>query len=402
MDNSTKIKIKELLSNDEFVDKLLDKLLNKNQDNKENSNSSQNSNGQETNRDDNQEGSQSGDTDNDQKNDNQKDSSSNDSGENNNSPKDKSDMSSDSDSNSDSNDSADSSSNTQSGSDSGNGSKSKKPKKDPNAKPTIGDKGDEDIQKAEDEERKKTIEKEKAEDAEKGISSDDEKDDTEERLKRIKDILNDKSTAEKITGEAEDIVNKEKLAKAARDLNRYNSSPLKKFKESLQGFIKKEIGEEKNKSWSKINKKYAGTGTIKAGVSKHASGKIPLINVYFDRSGSWDSSKTKVGEQAIATLNNYVRQHKLKIDLYYFNTEIHSEDPGGRGGTRGTPILEHIKNTKPDNVIVMTDDDIRDCAETVTVPGGVWLLFKGGVSENLKEHLKGKKLTKSFNLESYS
>ena len=278
----------------------------------------------------------------------------------------------------------------------------KKPKKDPNAKPTIGDRGDEDIQKAEEEERKKTIEKEKAEDAEKGISSDDEENDSEERLKRIKDILNDKSTAKKVTGEAEDIVNKERLAKAARDLNRYNNSPLKKFKESLQGFIKKEIGEEKNKSWSKINKKYAGTGTIKAGVSKHASGKIPLINVYFDRSGSWDSDKTKVGEQAIATLNNYVRQHKLKIDLYYFNTEIHSEDPGGRGGTRGTPILNHIRETKPDNVIVMTDDDIRDCTEVVTVPGGVWLLFKGGVSENLKEHLKGKKLTKSFNLESYS
>lgn len=279
-------------------------------------------------------------------------------------------------------------------------------------KPQIGDKGNQELQDKEEEERKQQIEKEKEEEKQNGdsdsndssdkgngSSNDEDEDSKLNRLKRIKDLLGDKDTAEKISGEAEEKVTKERLAKASKELTKYKNSPLNKFKESLQSFIKKEIGEVKSSSWSKINKKYAGTGTIKAGTSKHASGKIPLINVYFDRSGSWDSSKTRVGEQAIATLNNYVRQHKLKIDLYYFNTEIHSTDPGGRGGTLGTPILEHIKQTKPDNVIVMTDDDIGDCRETVTVPGAVWLLFKGGVSMNLQEHLKGKKLTKSFELE---
>lgn len=291
-------------------------------------------------------------------------------------------------------------------------------------KPQIGDRGSKEFQDKEEEERNKKIEQEKEEEEgdEGDTDGDDSGDDSGDgeagngagnkgdadvedsdsklsRLERIKDLLNDKDIADKISHEAEDKVTKERLAKASKELNKYKNSPLNKFKESLQSFIKKEIGEVKSSSWSKINKKYAGTGTIKAGTSKHASGKIPLINVYFDRSGSWDSSKTKVGEQAIATLNNYVRQHKLKIDLYYFNTEIHSVDPGGTGGTLGAPILEHIKKTKPDNVIVMTDDDIMDCTETVTVPGAVWLLFKGGVSSNLQEHLKGKKLTRSFELQ---
>ena len=72
-------------------------------------------------------------------------------------------------------------------------------------------------------------------------------------------------------------------------------------------------------------------------------------------------------------------------------------DPGyGRGGTAGQPILNHIQLTKPQNVLIMTDSDIWDCSSTVVVPGAVWLLFKGAISKNLQEHIKGKKLTKTF------
>ena len=229
------------------------------------------------------------------------------------------------------------------------------------------------------------------------------------RLQRIHDKLNDANMGADISHEATDKVTNEKKLKelrkkqleASKNIQKYKNNPgLTRFKESLQGFIKKEVGEVKNSSWSKINKKYAGTGVIKPGVSKHASGKIPVINVYYDRSGSWDASMTSVGDMAISTLNNYVRQGKLKIYLYYFNTRIMTTDPGrGSGGTAGTPILQHIKETKPDNVIVMTDDDIRDCKEIVTVPGAVWLLFiENSISKNLQDSLKGKKLTKSFEL----
>lgn len=286
------------------------------------------------------------------------------------------------------------------------------------SKPQIGDTGSDDFQRKEEEERKKQIEKEREEDRRErdefsppstsgDSSSEDGEEDEDARLKRlnrIKDLLNDKDTASRISGEAEDKVDKERMAKATRDLRKYSNSALSKFKESLQGFIKKEIGEVKNSSWAKINKKYAGTGTIKPGTSKHATGKVPLINVYFDRSGSWDSEKTKVGEQAIGTLNNYVRQGKLKIDLYYFNNDVFSNDRSGNGwgGTNPVPVMNHINATKPDNVIIMTDSDFDwyDDFPSATVPGGVWMLFKGGVSRKLQERLKGKKLTKSFELES--
>lgn len=305
------------------------------------------------------------------------------------------------------------------------------------SKPQIGDRGNSALQDKEEEERQKQIEKEREEEGEDSDDSDDLSDNTNDdtadssseggnekghskkggeseterlkRLQRIQDKLDDVEMGADISHEATDKVTQEKRLKelrkkqieASKNVQKYKNNPgLLKFRESLNKFIKKEVGEVKDAKWSKINKKYAGTGTIKPGISKHASGKIPVINVYYDRSGSWDASMTAVGDSAISTLNNYVRQGKLKIYLYYFNTQIMTTDPGeGSGGTRGTPILEHIKQTKPDNVVVMTDSDISDCRETVTVPGAVWLLFiKDQISENLQEHLKGKKLTRSFEL----
>lgn len=233
------------------------------------------------------------------------------------------------------------------------------------------------------------------------------------RLQRIQDKLNNVEMGADISHEATDKVDQERRLKdfrkrvrerqiqAAEEAKKYKENPgLFQFKESLNKFIAKELGEVKDSKWSKINKKYAGTGTIKPGISKHVSGKIPVINVYYDRSGSWDSSMTAVGDSTIATLNTYVNKGKLKIYVYYFNDRILDKDPGeGTGGTYGTPILEHIKQTRPDNVIVMTDSDIDDCEEFVVVPGAVWLLFiKNRISKNLQEHLKGRKLTRSFEL----
>ena len=165
-------------------------------------------------------------------------------------------------------------------------------------------------------------------------------------------------------------------------------------------FIKNEVATGRGKSWSRINKKYSGTGLIKAGTSRLASDKVPLINVYFDRSGSWNAQKSAKGAQAIATLNKYVTRGQIKINLYYFSNNVHSieQQALNEGGTNGQPILDHIEATKPDNVIILTDSDIDDCRSYVTVPGGVWMLFYEGRSQNLMDHLKGRKLTKYFDI----
>ncbi|MBQ6630821.1 MAG: hypothetical protein IJH55_01655 [Romboutsia sp.] len=276
----------------------------------------------------------------------------------------------------------------------GHGSDSGEPNK-PSGPPQIGDKGDESITAEEDAEREAQIQSEIEEYGDE-VESDLDK---EERLKRISKSFDDSENAKAVRDEASDKINKERAARAARDAAKYNSSPIKKFRDNLNRFIKNEVGREKTRTWKKEDPRYEGTGIMRRGSARTYNGRIPLINVYFDRSGSWDASKTKVGMDAIGTLNNYVRQGQIKIKLYYFNTQIHSEDPGGRGGTRGTPIIEHIKQTKPDNVIIMTDSDITDIDESVTVPGAVWLLFKGGQSKNLIDHIHGRKQTNIYNLD---
>lgn len=212
--------------------------------------------------------------------------------------------------------------------------------------------------------------------------------------KALKDLKNS------IIEETEEAKDKEAIAKRAQDLAKYKETPLSRFADSLNNFIKNEVATGRGKSWSRINKKYSGTGLIRAGTSRLASDKVPLINVYFDRSGSWDSQKSAKGAQAIATLNKYVTRGQIKINLYYFSNNVHSieQQALNEGGTYGQPILDHIEATKPDNVIILTDSDIDDCRSYVTVPGGVWMLFYEGRSQNLMNHLKGRKLTKYFDI----
>lgn len=224
----------------------------------------------------------------------------------------------------------------------------------------------------------------------------------EARLNQIKKMFNDLQTQENILGETEEAIRKEQRIKADRNLAKYKASPLQNFKLSLQGFIKNQISTVKGDSWSRINKTYAHSGILKPGKTRFSQGKVPLINVYFDQSGSWDEDDIKVGEQAIATLGKYVKQGDINIDLYYFSNNVHGDGASARreGGTDLQPVLNHIQQTKPDNVIIMTDadGDWTSYESSVTVPGAVWFLWRGGVSEKLKQHLKGKELTKSFEL----
>lgn len=221
-----------------------------------------------------------------------------------------------------------------------------------------------------------------------------------ERVQRIKDAFNDAKMGNEIIHQAEEAVYKEQQKQAERNAKQYRDNPLTQFKLDLNTFIKKEISRSRGATWTRPSKKYDGTGIFHKGRKMMDNGEIPLINVYFDRSGSWDDAKTAVGESAIAQLNQYVRRGEIKINVYYFAVNVHTDKASAEreGGTRGEPILRHILQTKPDNVVVMTDSDIGDCSSDVTVDGGVWFLFKGGVSKNLQSHLHGKKQTRSYEI----
>ena len=226
-----------------------------------------------------------------------------------------------------------------------------------------------------------------------------EKVDIASRVAQIDKAFKDPSILKKIERENTDAIEKEKAAKAATDVHRYNTNPIHKFRLSLDQFIGDEVGDI-DYSFSKPHATYARNGYL-VPTPKEDEGYIPLINVYYDVSGSFkDEKKTKAAEQAIGTLNKYVSRGQIKINVYYFAKKVtttrQSADPSA---TYGRPIQEHIKQTKPNNVIIVTDDDIRDCTETIKVPGAVWMLFYEGRSNNVMEHIKGRKSNKYYDID---
>lgn len=226
-----------------------------------------------------------------------------------------------------------------------------------------------------------------------------EKQERSERIAKIQKVLRDLNKQAEVLQESTSVMRKERAQKEAKDSKKFRNNSLTRFTESLNKFIRDALARSRNSSWAHINKKYVYSGLLRPGSTSHASGNVPLIHVYFDRSGSWDSAKTEKGSQAISTLNKYVTRGEIVIKLFYFNDKILDHDPGGQGGTRGQPILDHIEQTKPNNVIILTDSDISDCRTNVTVDGAVWFLWYETDHNMIADHLSGKKLTREFRVE---
>lgn len=222
---------------------------------------------------------------------------------------------------------------------------------------------------------------------------------TARKAAELKKALED--LKDQIFEETDTAIEKEKIAKKAKDVAKYKANPLNKFIDSLNNFIKKEVSTQRGSTWTRMNKKYSGSGIIRPGTSRLTPKHIPNINVYFDVSGSFTNYPEKIQEstRALSTLNKYVNKGDLKINLYYVTDEVYSdrELAESRGwGADGEKIINHIRATKPDNVIVVTDSDseVRGSIE-VSVPGGVWILFYESES-NLLNYIRGKKVSKKY------
>jgi hypothetical protein len=314
------------------------------------------------------------------------------------------------------------------------------PNKDEKIQPQIGDTGNKEIQDAEEAQREATIQKEKAEelakkakyagddetaekasdllddaksvskeakDLKKDIDSGKVGDEEEKkRLQRIKDALSDLKNKEKALDEIDTAVFASNQLEADKKRRKeYQDNPAARFIDSVNQFIKNQTAYLRAPSWKRFSKRYIDSNPlIQKGKARTRNEKIPLINVYFDRSRSWDDSKIKVGIQAVAGLNRYVRKGQLKINIYYFADDVHSnpEDAEKEGGTRATQrILDHIKQTHADNVIIMTDDDMETQGKfstSVKVDGAVWFVFVGGVCKEIMKYLSGRELTKAYEL----
>ena len=274
------------------------------------------------------------------------------------------------------------------------------------------DEVDEDVLEKEEEERQRQIEQEIGE-------YNPEDDESEARIKEIANDLQNDKVYKDLMDETDrhvyqDRAKRTKLKKQAeKEANKYNASKgVQDFVLDLNKLIKREVKKLNSTSWGKINKKMDGTGVMKPGKSKKKNPDIPKLFVYFDQSGSWGRKDIEVGIKAIETLNTYVKNNQLKIELYYFSDNVHDNSAAARneGGTgAGKKLIEHIQVNKPDNVCIMTDDDFDwyigrgrnesdiSQAPTTVVPGGVFLMFRNGeVSKGLVDKLRGKKLTKIY------
>lgn len=223
--------------------------------------------------------------------------------------------------------------------------------------------------------------------------------DVAKRVIQIRELLADKGMLQGARDEATAAIRRETARRAADEVRRIQTSGIHQFKLNLNRFIDDQIGELEDASYARINPSYEDSEFIIPGTIIRDDKIVPIINVYWDVSGSFSAeAKTESARKAIATLNEYERDGDIELLTYYFATYVSDTREGAGGGTRGTPIQDHIEQTKPMNVIIITDSDITDCHRTVTVPGAVWMLFYDGRSQNLMDHIRGKKQNKYYDI----
>lgn len=85
--------------------------------------------------------------------------------------------------------------------------------------------------------------------------------------------------------------------------------------------------------------------------------KRPLVEIFIDRSGSFNASKTRDAEFALKrVLAKYNAQ--IRSDVFFFGSDrLSAEDINGGGNTPYHLIMDHINRTIPKIAIVITDDD---------------------------------------------
>lgn len=257
----------------------------------------------------------------------------------------------------------------------------------------------------EEQNRKKLIDKQNKDAGIEGESQEE----YEARLKRIEDAFGDEAMSKELTDETDNIVNKSKR-RTLGDNGTYfvYSGGLEAFKVDLKKLLAREFGDVRSPSWSKPDMSYEGTGVFVQGRKrKPKQGKKPVFQIYYDQSGSWGYKDIQIGNDAIAILQEYQKKGLLDVNIFYFGDHVSStpRDTGGGGTGAGVEVLNHIKATSPDNVIIMTDSDLGNQYGSggymtdyppIKVPGAVWHLFRGSVSKPVQSHIRGKKQTKSY------
>ena len=237
--------------------------------------------------------------------------------------------------------------------------------------------------------------------------------DEERELKaqEIKTDLRSRETQQELSDEDIAAIRAETQAVKAREKETAiyktpSPSSFKGFKEFLSSLyraiaLQVQTNEVQDDTWSAINRRYSGTGVLKQGQRKNdlPDKKIPVIDFYFDQSGSWDEQDIAAGKKAVEALVDMEEKGQIKINIYYFSNHVFNDAASARneGGTRAwNEIVKNVIATQATNVVIMTDSDMESWwsgpeALKYTVPGYVWYLWRNGDNApRLPRDLKGR------------
>ena len=235
------------------------------------------------------------------------------------------------------------------------------------------------------------------------------------QAKEIKKDLGSAKTQNELSAEDAAKIRQETQAIKAREKEKdkykmKNANSFKGFSDFLNSLyraiaLQVKVNEIQDDSWSALSRRNSGVGVLKQGkrLNELPDTKIPVIDFYFDCSGSWGSEDIKVGKRAVESLVEMEEKGQIKINLYYFGDRVDTSPNNTGGGTSGwNEIVKNVIATQATNVIIMTDSDMEDWwqgpeALRYTVPGYVWYLWRDGINApRLPRDLKGRGGTQQF------
>lgn len=219
------------------------------------------------------------------------------------------------------------------------------------------------------------------------------------RVEQIYAELRNMSAFDEVMSETSTAIRKEKIAQAKiNHVSNYakgGNGGLSDFKLDLQRFIASQISYQRERTWDRPDPRYKRRGYLVQGSATKKEENIPVINVYWDTSGSFSNpAKTAAARAAIDSIQQYVKKGLIDIKVYYHSDDVY--DHPVSGGNDGDAVVRHIKATNPDNIIVITDGDLHNTREKVKVPGAAWFLFYDYTSKGLIDNVSGRKQTKWY------
>ena len=240
------------------------------------------------------------------------------------------------------------------------------------------------------------------------------------RAKEIKADLSKAETQNELSAEDVAQIRAEHQAVKAREKEaskyaRRSFSSFKGFQDFLNSLyraiaLQVHTEETRDDSWSAISRRNSGVGVLRQGkkVNELPNKKIPIIDFYFDCSGSWGPDDIQVGKKAVSALADMEAKGQIKVNIYYFSDKVSQNyaDVANGGTTAWNYIVKNIIATQATNVIIMTDWDMENVGRykagasdflKYTVPGYVWYLWKNGENApRLPRDLKGRGGTMQF------